>query len=89
MTNSNEVADETIVDQLVGWLSKCGDAIRHRPMMSKPFWKPPLKTKENQTTSKLWVAGSSPAGRAKINGLEAHWLAVGITVCIMLIVTAA
>jgi hypothetical protein len=29
----------------------------------------PLTSLKNQRTSKLWVGGSSPPGRAKLNGL--------------------
>jgi transposase len=37
----------------------------------------------------LWVEGSSPAGRASFNWLEARRVAVGITVTIIVIVIAA
>jgi len=62
------------------WLAKYGQPIREQPTEAADYDNQPLKSLKKPTTSKLWVAGSSPAGRAKINGLTDAELAVGITV---------
>jgi hypothetical protein len=56
------------------WLAKYGQPIREQPTEAADYDNQPLKSLKKPTTSKLWVAGSSPAGRANFNRLGENWL---------------
>jgi hypothetical protein len=49
------------------WLAEYGQPIREQPTEAVDYDNQPLKSLENPATSKLWVAGSSPAGRARFS----------------------
>jgi hypothetical protein len=51
-------------DDQFEWLAEYGQPIREQPTEAVDYDNQPLKSLENPATSKLWVAGSSPAGRA-------------------------